>query len=295
MGAQENSLIKIIVDRHALDCKECSSCQTACPTLFAKLQEGKDDSIVVPGSDCGDCMDCIANCSKGKIMAEFSIVYAGAGEPEGNSFTPMDNSQLNTMLQNHRGVCQFNGLDVEQGKIRNIIETLWNTPVALPTAEIKALVLHTPQVISHFIGKLLKADKRHYNLLSKYTYKFLKKYGGSATDELLYGNNKWLYDKCFEELVGSRKYKAYGAPLAFYFYTGHSINHAASVDSAAITMLVAESLGLKTCMIGGLHRSAHSIRLNNSVKVNSSGILVLCGYADGGSKELPHGRKRKND
>jgi nitroreductase len=77
----------------------------------------------------------------------------------------------------------------------------------------------------------------------------------------------------------------YDAPVALYFYGSPFADPADPIVAATYAMLAAESLGLGTCMLGGIHpliqngRAARRFREQQGIRYASrEGLLVIMGY-----------------
>ncbi len=77
----------------------------------------------------------------------------------------------------------------------------------------------------------------------------------------------------------------YDAPVALYFYGSPYCDPADPIVAATYAMLAAESLGLGTCMLGGMHpliqngRSARRFREQQGIRYASrEGLMVIMGY-----------------
>ena len=76
------------------------------------------------------------------------------------------------------------------------------------------------------------------------------------------------------------------APLAMYFYGSPYADPADPLIAATYAMLAGESLGLGTCMLGGVHpliqygKSAKKFREKYGIKYPSrEGLIVIFGYS----------------
>ena len=77
----------------------------------------------------------------------------------------------------------------------------------------------------------------------------------------------------------------YDAPLAMYFYGSPYADPADPIVAATYAMITAETLGLGTCMIGGVHpliksrKKAKLFREMQGIKYASrEGLFVIFGY-----------------
>jgi nitroreductase len=82
-----------------------------------------------------------------------------------------------------------------------------------------------------------------------------------------------------------RNYVTYDAPAALYFYGSPFVDPADPIIPATYAMIAAESLGLATCMIGGVHpfiqkgKAARKFRENQNIHFKSKeGVILLMGY-----------------
>ena len=80
-------------------------------------------------------------------------------------------------------------------------------------------------------------------------------------------------------------YVTYKAPLAIYFYGSPFTDPADPIIAATYAMIAGESLGLGTCMIGGIHPfiqnggRAKKLREKYGIKFKSrEGLFVIFGY-----------------
>jgi nitroreductase len=77
----------------------------------------------------------------------------------------------------------------------------------------------------------------------------------------------------------------YDAPLAMYFYGSPYCDPADPIIAATYAMIAGESLGLGTCMLGGIHpmiqsgEKAKKFREKHGIKFPSrEGVFVIMGY-----------------
>jgi nitroreductase len=77
----------------------------------------------------------------------------------------------------------------------------------------------------------------------------------------------------------------YDAPLAMYFYGSPYSDPADPIVAATYAMLAAETLGLGTCMLGGIHpmiqngKKAREFREKHGIKFASrEGLFVIFGH-----------------
>jgi nitroreductase len=80
-------------------------------------------------------------------------------------------------------------------------------------------------------------------------------------------------------------YVTYDAPVAMYFYGSPYCDPADPIIAATYAMIAAESLGLGTCMLGGVHpfiqkgKAARKFREKYGIKYTSrEGLIVIMGY-----------------
>jgi nitroreductase len=114
----------------------------------------------------------------------------------------------------------------------------------------------------------------------------MRPFWGKSTDELF---RKFLRPLIYAYTGKMKKGEdkvMYGAPAAFYFYGSPFTDPADPIVAATYAMIAAESLGLGTCMIGGIHpliqngKAAKKLREKYRIKFKSrEGLFLLVGYS----------------
>jgi len=86
-------------------------------------------------------------------------------------------------------------------------------------------------------------------------------------------------------LPGKAEMASYDAPLALYFYGSPYTDPADPLIAATYAMTAAESLGLGTCMLGGIHpfiqsgRAARKFREKHGIRFKSrEGLFLIIGH-----------------
>jgi hypothetical protein len=115
----------------------------------------------------------------------------------------------------------------------------------------------------------------------------MRPFWGKANAEMFSGFVKPLFDIYIKNIEKGINLVNYDAPLAMYFYGSPYTDPADPIVAATTAMYAAESLGLGTCMLGGVHpliqngRNAGKLRDKYEIKFKSrEGLFVIFGYSN---------------
>ena len=122
--------------------------------------------------------------------------------------------------------------------------------------------------------------------ISDLTLTVMRPFWGKKNDEMFRSFIKPMFDIYIKNMRKGINLINYDAPLAMYFYGTPYSDPADPVIAATYAMIAAETLGLGSCMIGGIHpliqygRKARKFRKNHGIKFSSrEGLMVIFGYS----------------
>ncbi len=279
---KENARIQINEDF----CNGCGLCVSVCTDFSLELKNEKVIESKNAVFGCIACGHCMAICPKGAI------------EIHGRTMSPADlfdlppkenvadYGQLMALYQRRRSVRYFKDNAIEPEKIFKIMEAARTAPMGLPPSDVNVLILDGLDNTRAFAKDFCDYLEGMKWFVSKWFLALMKPFWGKANDEMFKGFVKPLFKVYTEGMKEGKNLVNYDAPLAMYFYGSAYTDPADPIVAATYAMIAAESLGLGTCMLGGIHpliqngKKARLLREKYGIKGTSrEGLFVIFGYA----------------
>lgn len=278
---KEKALITIDPEK----CTGCGQCVEVCKDFSIVIENGKAKAGSDPAFGCIGCGHCMAICPEDAIQIAGREISPDdlfkLPEHEGTA----DYNQLLNLLQRRRSIREFQNIPVEQEKINKIIEAALTSPMGLPPSDVNVMILGNKEIVRQFAGDFCKYLNSMKWLVSGWFLLLMRPFWGKANDEMFKGFIKPLFDIYIKNMNKGTNYVNYDAPLAMYFYGSPYADPADPVVAATTAMYAAESLGLGTCMLGGIHpfiqngKKAEKFRKKYGIKFTSKeGLFVIFGY-----------------
>lgn len=271
---------------HSDLCVGCGLCVSVCKDFSLVL---KDKKITLAGAEpvfgCMGCGHCMAICPKGAIE-----IYGRELSPA-DLFILADKSVLPSyesllgLLKKRRSIREFKEQEVDQESIDKILVAARLAPMGLPPSDVNVLILKNRKEVFEFSKDFCKFLEGMKWLTSGWFLTLMRPFWGKETDELFRGFLKPLFKVYIENMNKGINNVTYDAPLAMYFYGSPYADPADPLIPATYAMLAAESMGLGTCMLGGMHpfiqngASARKFREAHGIKGKSKeGVFVIFGH-----------------
>jgi nitroreductase/NAD-dependent dihydropyrimidine dehydrogenase PreA subunit len=268
-------------------CNLCGLCVEVCKD-FSLLMG--DKRIVISDKPCFGCIGC------GHCMA---ICPSGAIEIHGRTLSPDDlfilpgkekatgYEELISLFQRRRSIREFKDVPVSKEMVDKILEAAKTAPMGLPPSDVHVLVLDNKEKVRAFAKDYCEFLKSMKWLVSGWFMALMKPIWGKSMDEMFKGFVKPLFDIYIGSMDKGINHVNYDAPLAMYFYGTPFTDPADPIIAATYSMIAAETLGLGTCMLGGIHpmiqsgKKAKKFRENHDIKFKSrEGLFVIFGYSN---------------
>jgi ferredoxin len=266
-------------------CNGCGLCVSVCKDFSLTLNEGKVQVSDHPFFGCVGCGHCMAICPSGAIMIN------------GRELSPKDlfdlpqkeevasYDQLISLLQRRRSIREFKDIPVEGILVQKILEAAKTAPMGLPPSDVNVLVLDTKAKTRTFSEDFCIYLEGMKWLVSGWFMTLMRPLWGKSNDEMF----RNFVEPLFRIYIGSMNkgtdLVTYDAPLAMYFYGSPYTDPADPLIAATYAMIAAESLGLGTCMLGGIHpmiqsgKKARKFRETHGIKFKSrEGVFVIFGH-----------------
>ncbi|MFA5420099.1 MAG: nitroreductase family protein, partial [Bacteroidales bacterium] len=174
---------------------------------------------------------------------------------------------------------------VEHESIEKILDMARTAPMGLPPSDVNVLVLDNIQKVRAFSMDLCHYLEKMKWLVSGWFLALMKPIWGKSNDELFRQFVKPLFRIYIDHMKQGQDLVTYDAPLALYFYGSPYTDPADPLIAATYAMMAGETLGLGSCMLGGIHpliqngRKARVFREKHGIKYPSrEGIFLVFGH-----------------
>ncbi len=266
-------------------CNGCGLCVTVCKDFGLQVIGKK---VVLSGNPVFGCIAC------GHCMA---ICPTGAIEIHGRELSPADlfdlpergraanYDQLLNLLKSRRSLREFTEKPVEKTVIDKIIAASLTAPMGIPPSDVHLMVLGSKEKVRQFSRDFCTFLESIKWFVSGWFIALMRPFWGKSNDEMFRQFIKPVLEIYVDSMKKGVDLVTYDAPLAIYFYGSPYTDPADPLIAATYAMLAGESLGLGTCMIGGIHpfiqygKKSKKFREKYGIKFQSrEGLFVLFGY-----------------
>lgn len=268
-------------------CTGCGDCVSVCKDFSIVLAGGKVRKSDNPCFGCIACGHCMAICPTGAIQVTGrelspSDVFGIPGLEDAADYKAL----LNLFLR-RRSIREFEQREIGNDVIDKILEAAATSPMGLPPSDVNVLVLPDREATRRFSADFCELLKGIRWIVSGWFLALMRPLWGKANHSMFRDFVRPLFDVYTGYMDKGINLVTYDAPLAMYFYGSPYADPADPIVAATTAMYAAESLGLGTCMLGGVHpliqygRKAKKFREKYKIKYASrEGLIVIFGYPD---------------
>jgi len=268
-------------------CTGCGLCVEVCKDFSFKIVDHKVVKSDTPVFGCVGCGHCMMICPSGVIAIEGrSLSPVELFHLPDKSTAPKYEGLL-ALLQRRRSVREFRDIPVEPEKINQILEAAQTAPMGIPPSDVHVLVLETKAQVHNFAVEFSTYLKGIRWMASNWFLTLMRPFWGKANDEMMHSFIKPVFNVYVDNMSKGENWINYDAPMAMYFYGSPYCDPADPIIAATYAMIAGESLGLGTCMLGGIHpfiqngKKARLFREKYGIKYPSrEGLFVIFGYTD---------------
>lgn len=267
-------------------CTGCGLCVEVCKDFSLVIKNKKAKISENPFFGCFACGQCMAICPhdaisiKGRYLSSDDLFTL----PNLNETANYD--QVNHLFQRRRSVRDFKDQPVEKEVLIKIIEAVKTAPMGLPPSDVNILVMENKQKVRQFAKDFCVHLENMQWFVSNWFLTFMRPFWGKSSDNMFRGFLKPLIEGYVHNMKSGKNMVTYDAPAALYFYSTSFADPADPIVAATYGMIAAESLGLATCMIGGVHpfiqkgASAKKFRIKQNIRYKSKeGLILLIGHS----------------
>jgi ferredoxin len=266
-------------------CRGCGLCVTVCKDFSLELVNGKVAKSANRIFGCIGCGHCMAICPNGAIKIEGRFTSGADLFPlprkdEASAFEP-----YLKLLQRRRSIREFKDKPVEKELIGKILGAAMQAPMGLPPSDVNVLVLDSAEKVRKFSFDYCDYVKTLRWMTSGWFLALARPFWGKENDLMFRHFIRQMIDTFISAREKGENLVTYDAPAAFYFYGSPFTDPADPLIAATYAMLAAESLGLGTCLLGGVHpfiqsgSAAAKFRKNQGIRYKSrEGIILITGY-----------------
>ncbi|HOM87249.1 MAG TPA: nitroreductase family protein [Spirochaetota bacterium] len=266
-------------------CTGCELCVTACPEKNIFIKDKKAAFQLNPYFGCIGCGHCMAICPKGAIAIHGRDIDASNVFPLSYTTNAATYAQLLSLMQKRRSTRLFKDTPVSKDSINKIIKAAQTAPMGIPPSEVNIIVWESKESVLTFTKDFCSLLEQMNWMVSDW-FLFIMKIFLSKTNYLFFKDFvKPLVNIYVDNMKHGINYVTYDAPATIYFYGSPYCDYADPIIAATYAMLAAESLGLGTCMIGGIHpflqngSKAKAFREKYGITYKSkTGLFVIFGY-----------------
>lgn len=268
-------------------CTGCGLCVAVCKDFGLKVEDGRVRLSGNPLFGCIGCGHCMAICPTGSIEIHGRTLSPADlfDLPEREGAATYEN--LLFLLQRRRSIREFKETPVDNALINKILDCARTAPMGLPPSDVNVLVFDTREKVRTFAQDFCAYLEGMKWFVSGWFLTLMRPFWGKANDELFRGFIRPLFHTYTDNMRKGVNLVNYDAPLMIYFYGTPYCDPADPIIAATYAMIAAETLGLGTCMLGGVHpmiqsgRRAQGFRKRQGIKYKSrEGVFVIFGYPD---------------
>lgn len=266
-------------------CNGCGLCVQVCKDFNLQVKDGKVQLSGHSIFGCIGCGHCMAICPHGAIvvngrcLSETDLTQL-PGRDDATGYRPFVN-----LLARRRSIREFKDKPVEGALIEKVLEAVRTAPMGLPPSDVHVLVFDSPAKVRKFAEDFCTHLEKMKWLVSGWFLAMMRPFWGRANDALFKDFVRPLIYTYTGAMDRGENLVTYDAPAALYFYGSPYCDPADPIVAATYAMLTAESLGLGTCMLGGVHpliqngRAARRFREQQGIRYASrEGLMVIMGY-----------------
>ncbi|MEN6557981.1 MAG: nitroreductase family protein [Thermoguttaceae bacterium] len=265
----------------AARCTGCGLCTRLCPDQMFQLENGKAQVVAGSFLGCIACGHCVAGCPTGCITVRGRGMTGDDALPLPPKDTQASADQLRTLMLTRRSIRRFTAEPVDRAALDQILEAATTAPMGIPPSDVGVLVFHGRDRVQAFSEDACAAFARLGWLLHPVTLTLMRPLLGKENHRAMRDFVRPLLQALVAERAAGRDDFTYDAPAAMLFHYGPESDGADAHIAATYAMLMAESLGLGSCMLGTTAGLSHDKQFKQKYGVppkNKFGLGLVLGH-----------------
>ena len=266
-------------------CIGCGLCVSVCKDFGLKLEDGRAVVSDAPVFGCFACGHCAAVCPASAIDIEGRTLSASDIVPLDGDRPVSTFDDLRELMLRRRSIREFTDQPVDGELIDKIVEASSTAPMGLTPSDVNLLIFDSREKLDGFAADFCGMLESMKWLVADWFLNLMRPFWGKANDQVFRGFLKPLAELYTARMEKGENLVTYSAPAGIYFYASAYADPADPIVAATYAMLAAESLGLGSCMLGGIHpliqngRKAAALRAKYGIRRKSrEGIFVVFGH-----------------
>lgn len=268
-------------------CTGCGNCVSVCKDFSIELYDGKVRKSNNPCFGCIACGHCMAICPTGAITISGREISSDDLFEIPSFAEAAHYESLLRLYQRRRSIREFTDRQVDPVIVEKILAAARTAPMGLPPSDVNVMILNNKEAVRRFATDFCEYLEGMKWFVSNWFLALMRPFWGKSNDEMFKGFVKPLFNVYTGYMEKGVNLVNYDAPLAMYFYGSPYTDPADPIVAATAAMYAAESLGLGTCMLGGVHpliqygKKARKLREKYQIRYQSrEGLFVIFGYPD---------------
>ncbi len=281
--SRTKELARITIDEGK--CNGCGLCVDVCKDFSIVMKDGKAHVSGTPFFGCIGCGHCMAICPKDAISIDGRFTSRADLFPLPDKGNSANYESVLAIFHRRRSIREFRDKIVEQEMIDKVLDAAKTAPMGLPPSDVSVVVLSSKEKVRQFAQDYCKLLENLKWFFSGWFLAIMRPFWGKAGDEMFRGFLRPLVHGYIKSMNAGNNLVTYDAPVALYFYGSPYCDPADPIIAATYAMIAAESLGLGTCMLGGVHpfiqkgKRARKFREKYGIRFTSrEGLIVIMGY-----------------
>jgi len=227
----------------------------------------------------------MAICPKDAIRVEgrfldYKDFFPLPKKEEATSYTDLMN-----LFKRRRSIREYKDKPVEKELIDKVIEAAKTAPMGIPPSDVNIVVMDSKEKVRQFAVDFCKYLENMQWFVSKWFQTLMWPFWSKSTYNMFKDFLRPLVYGYINSMKEGTNHVTYDAPAAIYFYGSPYTDPGDPYIAATYAMIAAESLGLGTCLIGGVHpftlngSPAKKFREMYNIRYKSkAGLIVIMGY-----------------
>lgn len=233
-------------------CQRCGQCVAICPAEAIRFAEGNVTLHTESRFGCIACGHCMLVCPHGSITVSgrgISPKDVLAAPPADSKATP---AALAALLEGRRSIRRFTDEEVAKDTLEAIVGMAASAPMGIPPWDVGCTVVCGRAQVHKLAEEIIQGYAGFLKLFRPWVLAWLRPFLGRAKHDAFRSFIRPLAESLVEHHRHGRDVLFWNAPAVMLFHHSPYADASDAAIACTYAMLVAESLGLGTTMIGSV-------------------------------------------